>query len=141
MVEDHALFRLGLKAALKSKMPELSIVGEAENGKSLFVLLETVQPDIILLDILLPDISGVEVAKRLRENYPEIKILVLSSENSLNMVHALIDVGIDGFISKKQSDSGILIEAIESVVNGFEYFGKDISSLIYNVFVAKKRTE
>lgn len=141
IVEDHALFRLGLKAALASKKSEISIIGEAEDGKSLFALLKTGRPDIILLDIILPDISGVEIARRLRKDYPEIKILVLSSENSASTVQTLIDIGIDGFISKRQSASDELVEAIESVMNGFEYFGKDIAAIIYNVYVSKKRTE
>lgn len=141
IVEDHALFRLGLTSALSTDKLEISIIGEAEDGKSLFTLLETCQPDLILLDILLPDISGIEVARQLRKDYPEIKILAISSENTLDIVHPLLDIGINGFISKNQSASDDLLEAIESIMNGFEYFGRDIASIIYNVYVAKKRTE
>ncbi|MDL2228530.1 response regulator transcription factor [Bacteroidales bacterium OttesenSCG-928-K03] len=141
IVEDHALFRLGLTSALSSDKLEISIIGEAEDAKSLFTLLETCQPDLIILDILLPDISGIEVARQLRKDYPEIKILAISSENTLDIVHPLLDIGIHGFISKNQSTSDDLLEAIESIMNGFEYFGRDIASVIYNVYVAKKRTE
>lgn len=140
IVEDHALFRLGLKAALKSKRSEISVVGEAEDGKSLFALLKTVQPDIIVLDVFLPDISGVEVAQRLRKEYPEIKILAISAENNESMVQSLIDARVDGFISKKQSGASDLIIAIQSIMNGVEYFGQDIAVTIYNIYLSRKDT-
>jgi len=115
------------------------VVGEAGSGKALFVLLETTKADIILLDIGLPDISGVEIARRLRKEYPEIKILIFSVENSFKVVQSLINIGIDGFISKLQSSDDDLIVAIHSIMNGLEYFGKDIATIIYNIYVSKKK--
>lgn len=141
LVDDHSLFRLGVKTALSEEKDKIQLVGEANNANELFDLLKIEKTDIILLDIILPGMSGIEIAARLRIEYPEIKILVLSSENTPNTIRKLMDIGIDGFISKKQSTSGELVEAIESIMSGLEYFGKDIASIMYNVYISKKKAE
>ena len=139
LVDDHSLFRVGEKSVLSGENTDIRVVGEAGSGKALFVLLETTKADIILLDIGLPDISGIEIARRLRKEYPEIKILIFSVENSFKVVQSLINIGIDGFISKLQSSDDDLIVAIHSIMNGLEYFGKDIATIIYNIYVSKKK--
>ena len=140
LVDDHALFRIGVKGALLGSGGDVSVAGEADCGKALFKLLETTAADIILLDICLPDMSGIEIAKRLRDEYPNIKILAVSSENTKDVVSKLLEVGIDGFISKRQSSPDELVKAIYSIMDGFEYFGRDIASIMSNIFVSKKKT-
>ena len=140
LVDDHALFRIGVKGALLGSGGDVSVAGEADCGKALFKLLETTAADIILLDICLPDMSGIEIAKRLRDEYPNMKILAVSSENTKDVVSKLLEVGIDGFISKRQSSPDELVKAIYSIMDGFEYFGRDIASIMSNIFVSKKKT-
>jgi len=140
IVDDHALFRAGLLATLNSDYFNIEIIGEADCGVALFHLLLTTQADLILLDINLPDMSGVEIVRRLRRDYPDIKILAISAENNAKTVEDMLNVGINGFISKQKSDARELSEAIYAVMNGLEYFGKDITSIIYDVYVAKKKT-
>ena len=140
LVDDHALFRLGIKSAITSDYDDICIVGEADCGSALFRLLEIVTPDIILLDIILPDTTGIEIARRLRKEKPGIKILAISSENTTDVVQAMINIGIEGFISKRQGSPGNIAEAIRSIMDGYEYFGSDISSIIYKIYVSKKKT-
>jgi DNA-binding NarL/FixJ family response regulator len=140
IVDDHPLFRNGLKAGLKDDYPDICIAGEADCGEALFRLPALKTADLVLLDIILPDINGVEVAHRLRRDYPAVKILAVSAENSAETVKSMLEAGIDGFISKRQSDVDELAEAIRTVMSGLEYFGRDISAIIYDVFVAKKKT-
>ena len=140
LVDDHALFRLGVKGALEGKCPDVCIVGEADSGEALFRLLETTTADILLLDICLPDMSGIEIALRLRKHYPVMKILAVSAENTADVVRALLDAGINGFVSKRQSSPDELAEAIHSIMDGLEYFGKDIAAIIYSIYVSKKKT-
>ncbi|MDR0207256.1 MAG: response regulator transcription factor [Bacteroidales bacterium] len=139
LVEDHELFRLGVKTALASH-PDINIVGEVESGVELFHLLKICTPDLILLDILLPDMSGIEIARRLKNEKPDIKILILSAENSILVIKDLLSIGVNGFITKKLSNIDILADAIRSIINGFEYLGKDISDIIYRVYVSKRKT-
>jgi DNA-binding NarL/FixJ family response regulator len=140
LVDDHALFRLGIKGALMALRNEICIVGEADSGKAFFSLLETTQADIVLLDVMLPDMTGIEIARRLRKERPEIKILVLSAENTHDVVRELLNIGIEGFISKRQGAGDDLKEAIFAIASGLEYFGKDIAPLIYDIFVSKKKS-
>lgn len=139
LVDDHSLFRLGIKSALDSKSPDICIVGEAPDGKTLFDLLQTTTADIVLLDIFLPDMNGVEITRRLRQEYPQIKILIISVENTADIMQVLLEIGIDGFISKQQGTGEELAEAIRTIMSGMEYFGKDIASMIYNIYVSKRK--
>jgi DNA-binding NarL/FixJ family response regulator len=139
IVDDHNLIRLGIKSSLKAKHSDICIVGEAGDGKSLFQLLETTQADIVLLDISLPDMSGMDIASRLRNEYPYIKILIVSVENTLSIIEDLLRIGIDGFISKQQATGEELSQAIHSIMDGLEYFGRDITSILYKIYISKKK--
>lgn len=142
IVDDHALFRMGIKALLASK-EDIRIAGEAGSGGELFRLLQTVAADVVLLDIIMPGMNGVEVVRRLKKDCPGMKILILSSENSCGVISDLVEAGINGFIGKQRSEGeNELVEAIRSVALGLEYYGKDISAILYRVYVSvRKRTE
>ena len=140
IVDDHELFRLGVRTAIENRHPDLTIVGEAESGAELFSLLNSVVPHIVLLDIALPDCSGVEIATRLKREYPDIKILVISAENSAHTIQSMVEVGVDGFIRKRQGGVDTFAQAIRSIMQGMDFFGKDISEVVYRIYVSKKRT-
>jgi len=140
VVDDHSLFRMMLKSTFQTDYPDICVTGEVETGEELFRILPRTPADLVLLDINLPDIWGVEVARRLHKGYPDLKILAVSAENTSETVQAMIEVGISGFISKQRSSSDELAEAIRSVMSGVEYFGRDISAIMFDVYVAKKKT-
>jgi len=140
LVDDHELFRLGVRMAMTSRHPDIYIAGEAETGEGFFRLLETTTADIVLLDVMLPDMTGIDIATRLKKEKPDLKILVISSESTANVTQALLNIGVDGFISKRMGGVDILADAIRSIMSGFEYFGQDISDIIYRIYVAKKET-
>ena len=140
LVEDHEIYRLGLKNAFEKNYPDIEIVAEAETGTEFFSLLKVKTADIVLLDIILPDMTGVEIARRLKKEKPDMKILVISTENTEENVKELVDMGIDGFVSKREGGVKALVEAIRSIMSGLEYFGKDIADIIYKIYVSKKKT-
>jgi len=140
IADDHNLFRMMLKTTIESSHPDIRVTGEAGSGEELFRLLPHTQADLVILDVNLPDIWGVEVARRIRREYPALKIIAVSGENTAETIRAMIDAGIDGFISKQHSGINEPAEAIESVMNGLEYFGRDISAILFDVYVAKKKT-
>ena len=140
IVDDHELFRLGVKTAITNRHADLRIVGEAESGAELFTLLTEITADIVLLDIALPDMSGIDIARRLKSEHPEIKILAISAENAVSVVREMLKVGIKGFISKRHGGVDAFADAIRSIVQGVDYFGKDISEIIYRIYVSKKKT-
>ena len=140
IVDDHELFRFGVRMAIESRHSDIVVVGEAESGVEFFALLKTVTPDIVLLDIDLPDMNGIDIARRLKTERPEIKILAVSAEKTASIVGKMVDSGIEGFISKLKSNPDVLADAIRSVAQGLEYFGKDISDIISRIYIAKKKT-
>jgi len=141
LVDDHELFRLGVRTAIESRHPDIAIVGEAKSGAEFFSVLETVAAvDIVLLDIMLPDTNGIEIARHLKAEHPALKILAVSAENSSSTIEEMLNIGVEGFISKLNSNPDTLAEAIRSIMEGLEYFGKDISDIISRVYVATKKT-
>jgi len=133
LVEDHDLVRDGLKALLTS-IPDIAIIGEASTGKSLFDKLKIVQPDVIVLDISLPDISGIEITKRLRHEYPQIRVLILSMYTHEDFVTGAIRSGARGYLPKNTSRDE-LVKAIYAVYRGEEFFGDTISKILVQSFM------
>lgn len=140
VVDDYSFFRMGLIAALKAYHTDIEVIGEASSGQELFDILASNSADLVFLDIKLPDLSGIEIAQRLRKEYPDIKILAVSSDNSLDTIQSMLAIGIDGFISKQNGNANELADAIRDIMNGAEFFGRDISAIIYSIYVAKKKT-
>ncbi|MDR2972443.1 MAG: response regulator transcription factor [Bacteroidales bacterium] len=140
IVDDHELFLLGLRTAITNRHPDIEIVGEAQSGTVFFSLLKTTTADLVLLDIMLPDMSGIEIARRLKIEYPKIKILAISAEKSAATIEEMLKIGIEGFISKLNSNPDILAVAVNTIMQGGEYFGSDISEIIHRIYIAKKKT-
>ncbi|MDA1035502.1 MAG: response regulator transcription factor [Chloroflexi bacterium] len=116
LVDDHAMVRQGIRDRL-AKESDISVVGEAENREAGIALVDQLLPDVVVLDIRLHQDSGIEVAKKLRADHPQIKILILSAYDYDQYVRALARVRVDGYISKENSQEE-LVQAIREVVVG-----------------------
>ena len=103
-------------------------------------MLATKSCDLVLLDINLPDMDGVEIARRLRNEYPSVKILTISCLNTEEIVQQLVDIGIEGFISKQEGGVEDIIHAVSAIMDGYEYYGSDISKILFQIYVSKKNT-
>jgi len=139
IVDDHKLFRMTLRMAL-TDCHGICVCGDVDSGAALFALLEKTPCDLVLLDVNLPDMSGIEIACCLRREKPDIKILVISCESNCETVYSLIELGVEGFISKQAGDVNEIVKAVTSIMDGYEYYGNDISTIIYQVYVSKKGT-
>ena len=128
LTDDHTLFRTGLKNLLVLE-PGFDVVGEASNGKELLALLETVQPDVILLDIAMPEMNGIEAAGEIMRRWPEMKIVTLSMYGEEEYYFKMVSLGVKAFLLKN-SDIGEVQEAIRTVVDGGTYFSQE---LLYNL--------
>ncbi|MGN0187220.1 MAG: response regulator [Paludibacteraceae bacterium] len=136
IVDDHPLFRIGTKMAIQRTTH--MVIGEAANATALYQLLTNVTPDLILLDIILGDgLSGVDIARQLKTDKPDIKILILSIDTSLQTIKELLEIGIDGFISKNAPDAELL-QAIDNIDNGQPYFGADVNQIIQAVLTTQQ---
>lgn len=136
IVEDHPLVRVGLKMALSQSDGRFVVVGESGSKAGFFKQLPEIDADVVILDIILPDGTGIEIAESLKQSHPDIKILVLSAETGEDTIASLVEIGIDGFVGKNIS-SEELYTAIEYVADGAEYFGREISKIIREISIAK----
>lgn len=133
LVDDHQLVRDGIKSLISDSFG-IDIIGEASNGVELFKQLHQVMPDVILMDISLPNMSGIEITKILKKDHPKIKILMLSMYTSEDFIFNGLKAGINGYLPKNTTRDELLL-AIEEVYNGNEYFSKSISNIILKSFV------
>jgi DNA-binding NarL/FixJ family response regulator len=126
VVEDSEPFRKFICSTL-GKRPELQIVGEATDGLEAVQKAEELQPDIIVLDIGLPSLNGIEVARRLRKQSPGSKILFLSQETSADVVQEALGTGARGYVVKSDAGSELL-QAVNTVLRGGQFVSKRFSA-------------
>lgn len=129
LADDHALIRAGLRDAL-SNLPDIEIVGEAGNGHDLFLALEQTHPDLLVMDINMPDFEPVAAARKIRAAYPELKILVVSAYDDEAYVVGLLSAGVNGYHLKDQPLADLQL-AVRRVLDG----GRWISDPLVNRLV------
>ena len=141
VVDDHALFRLGVSTALQNAGKGYEVVGSVGSVRECYEFLDThAAPDLILLDIILPDGSGEDVARRVRKEYPDVRILVLSAESSDEVILNLVEADIHGFVSKDELLDEMLV-GVGYVLEGEKFFGKKTDELLEALYSDKSRRE
>ncbi|MEA4908498.1 MAG: response regulator transcription factor [Chloroflexi bacterium] len=116
LADDHAVMRIGIRNLL-SRSPDIEVVGEGSNGLEAIELVNKFKPDVLVLDMEMPIMDGVEAARRLRESQSPVKILALSSYNDKYYILSLLEQGAAGYLTKDENPNTI-IEAVRSVANG-----------------------
>lgn len=119
IADDHSLIREGIKQLLEFD-GTIKVVAEASNGIECLEKLEGFIPDILLLDINMPEMNGLEVLSEIRQRKTEVKVLILTVHNELDYLIKAVDIGVDGYILK-DSESAELKRAIQSVISGESY--------------------
>lgn len=132
IVDDHALFRNGLKLLLNTS-PKFKVIAEASNGKEFINLLNIVPVDIVLLDIQMPEMNGIEAAQIALKNCPNLKIITLSMYGDEEYYHKMVNLGVCGFLMK-DSDIDEVFKALNSVIEGKNYFSQELlQNIIKNI--------
>lgn len=139
LVDDHRIFRDGLKSLL-SEVDFIDVIGEASGGKELLEILKTLKPDLLIVDISMKDMSGIEVSKHIVAIYPEIKIMILSMHTNEEFVINAVKAGVNGYLSKDASKEELL-EAIKIINQGGECYSKLVSDSFLKSYVKKYKTE
>ncbi len=135
ILDDHELVRVGVATTLRDTPHQITI--SVASAEDLFAALQQGTPcDILLLDLIMPGTDGAEVAQRLHKEYPEVKIVVLSVDNREYTLIRLLQIGIDGFVSKRGSLDEVT-RAIDAVAQGVPFYGRDIAILIRDITDAK----
>jgi len=135
LVDDHALVRDGIKALLAVMAP-LEMVGEAENGADAIEMVGRCRPDLLLVDISLKDMNGLELTRVLRSQYPSLKVLMLSMYDNNEYVSESVRAGASGYVLKN-SPSREIIAAIEAIASGGTFYSAEIAQRL----IADKSTD
>jgi DNA-binding NarL/FixJ family response regulator len=130
IVDDHELLRAGLRSRLEHE-EGIAVVGEAESAERAVVMARALQPDVIVLDLLLPRKSGYEAIPDLAEVAPEAKVLVVSSQAAPSSVRRALSAGASGYLPKRSSDRE-LVAAIRLVADGAGYVEPDLGAQLVN---------
>jgi len=130
LVDDHTLFRNGLRILLNN-LSDYEVAGEAANGQEFLDLLETQQPDLVLLDIDMPVMNGIDAAKKALHKYPDLKIITLSMYGEEDYYYKMVDAGVKGFLLKN-SDINEVKTAIQTVLDGGSHFSSELLQTLVN---------
>src|ERR1700722_17009270 len=135
VADDHDLMRRGLRSLLESR-PGWEVCGEAQTGREAVTKAEELKPDIVILDITMPELNGVEAARGILKASPNTEILVLSVHYSDQLIRDILDAGVRGYIVKSDSDRDLVV-AVEALSNHKPFFTPRPTELILNNFNSK----
>jgi DNA-binding NarL/FixJ family response regulator len=139
LVDDHQLVRDGIKALLISA-EDLMVLGEASSGKECFEKIALEPPDILILDISLPDTNGIEITKRISAEYPGTRVLILSMYTSEDFILNSVKAGARGYLPKNTSREELL-DAIHAIYEGEEFFSDSISRIMLKSYVRRAKED
>jgi len=135
LVDDHPIVRQGLRNLLDS-MPDFRVVGEAGDGLQALEMIEKTLPQVLVIDVVMPGLTGIEVTARVKHQWPATKVIVLSMQNNEAYVVTALKNGASGYILKDTGPEE-LVDAIRTVVKGERYLSKQLSERIINTYVSK----
>ena len=130
LVDDHTLFRNGLRILLNN-LSDYEVAGEAANGQEFLDLLESQQPDLVLLDIDMPVMNGIDAARKALHKFPDLKIITLSMYGEEDYYYKMVDAGVKGFLLKN-SDINEVKTALQTVLDGGSYFSSELLQTLVN---------
>ena len=136
IADDHIIFRKGLRTVL-DEIPFIKVIGEVHNGVELLKLVKKQSADVILMDINMPEMNGVEATKKVKEKYPETAIIALTMHEGIGYFNQMIDAGCDAFLLKKTTKEE-LEKSIIAVMNGENYYSQEFIGSI-NIAPRKKQ--
>src|SRR5947199_5148392 len=138
LADDHKVVRHGTRALL-SKMPEWEIIGEVDNGRDAVSLTEKLKPDIVILDIGMPQLNGLDATRQIKKIAPETEVLIFTAHEAEELVHDVFDSGARSYIMK--SDAGDhLIEALKALSEHKHFFTSRISEIVFARYIQGKKT-
>jgi len=139
LADDHVLIRQGIRRIIQEHQG-LEVIGEARDGLELLDFLKTAEPALVLLDINMPRLSGLEVSKIIKTRYPQIKILMLTMYKNQEYLHVALEAGVEGYLLKEDADTE-LIKAINTIRSGRNYVSALLSQELTDLLVTRNRTK
>lgn len=133
LVDDHEMMRKGLRMLIADQ-PGMSVVGEAGDRDAALELIKNQPADVIVMDIHLPGINGIETSREILANHPGVKVVALSADPDLTLVNAALQAGVSGYLTKDCGPAELL-QAIRSAIDGRIYLSPDVASVVVNDYM------
>jgi two-component system response regulator NreC len=138
LADDHKVVRQGTRALL-SAIPEWEIVGEADNGRDAVSLTAELKPDIVILDISMPELNGLDATRQIKKKSPETEVLIFTGQETEELVHDVFDSGARSYIMKTDA-ADHLIDALKALSEHKHFFTSRISEIVFARYIQEKRT-
>jgi len=133
LAEDHGITRQGLRSLIE-KQPDMEVVGEAEDGRKAVELVRELLPDIVITDITMPNLNGVDATRQIVRDFPQTKVIALSIHSKMPFITSMLKAGASGYLLK-ESLFDELLEAIETVMAGNTYLSSKIAGALVDAFI------
>jgi RNA polymerase sigma factor (sigma-70 family) len=138
IAEDHTILRDGLRALL-STQNYLEVIGEAEDGREAVRIVDNLEPDLLLIDLSMPKLNGIEAIKEIKKKHPDIKVIILTVHKSDEYIFASLKAGADGYMLKDASQNELHL-AIQYVLNGKFFISPSISDRVVDAYLNSPKT-
>jgi two-component system, NarL family, response regulator NreC len=138
LADDHTILRAGVRMMLNAQ-PDIEVVGEASDGRHAIAEAQRLQPDVILMDITMPDLNGIEATRQVKRLLPEIKVLVLTMHENEEYLFQVLRAGASGYMLKEAADTE-LISAIRIITNGSFYLSSSAQSMMVGDYLQRVRS-
>jgi DNA-binding NarL/FixJ family response regulator len=138
LADDHTIVRQGLASLLEGE-PHFKVIGEAENGRQAVSMVEELKPEIVIMDISMPLLNGIEATRLIKKSRPQTKVIILSMHTHHRYVDELISLGVSGYLLKDSTGSDI-IQAISAAVKGDTYLSPSISRRVIEDYLYLKKS-
>ncbi len=128
LVDDHAILREGLKMVLDAQ-PGITVVGEAENGREALDLVEELHPDVVVMDIAMPQMNGAEATRQIKRRFPQTRVVILTMHENQQYLMQIVNAGATGAVLKRSAGSE-LVTAVNAAARGESFFSPSMASML-----------
>ena len=139
LAEDHAVTREGLRVMLE-RQPDMEVVGEADNGRLAVKLVREINPQVVIMDITMPELNGIEATRQILSQCPDVKVIVLSVHSGAKYVSRMLNTGVSGYLTKESAFQDIC-KAIRSVMEGHVFLSPLVTGTVVKGFIKLDPTE
>ena len=138
LADDHGIIREGLRSLLE-KEPDIEVIGEAQDGRKAFELVQKLRPDIVIIDIAMPNLNGIDATRQITSKFPNVKVIALSIHSNRRFVANMLKAGASGYVLK-ESLFDELSHAIHTVTDNGTYLSPKITSMVIDDYVERLST-
>ena len=135
LADDHAIVRKGLRALLEGEAG-IEVIGEAEDGREAVQMTQQLLPDVVLMDITMPALNGLEATRQIKQRFPEVKVLILTRHANEEYIFQILRAGASGYVVKKAAPTELLL-AIKAVYRGDSFLSPSISRQVVEEYIRK----